>query len=98
MSSIALVQKINEVVIEHAPGELFTVRAKARHNTGNRNPRLVPMHSEVPTVLRLGFYVEQLFTDQMSGATASLEFKGDQFAEVCVVSQTDHLCRPVFEA
>ena len=96
MANIVRVQTVDDVKIEHTP-TLFTVRAKGTHNAGASNARLVPMFSEEPKRLLLGFYVDEGFTDPITPVSASLEFEGEQFAEVCVVGERNKECRPVFE-
>jgi hypothetical protein len=96
MANIVRVQTVDDVKIEHTP-TLFTVRAKGTHNWGASNARLVPMFSEEPKRLLLGFYVDQGNTTVMTPVSASLEFEGEQFAEVCVVGEKNKECRPVFE-
>jgi hypothetical protein len=96
MANIVRVQRVDDVRIEHTP-TLFTVHAKGTHNSSASNPRLVPMFSEEPKRLLLGFYVDQGANPVMTPVSASLEFEGEQFAEVCVVGETNRECRPVFE-
>jgi hypothetical protein len=96
MSDTVLVQKVDDVRIEHT-GVLFTVQAKGTHNQGATNARLAPMTPEYPEVLELGLYVDQGFTDPLTPVKASLEFEPGRFAEVCVRGATNRECRPVFE-
>ena len=97
MANIVLVRELEDVKIEHEPGVLFTVHAKGTHNTGATNPRLAPTFSEEPKRLKLGLYVDAQATQVLTPVQASLQFDGQQFAEVCVVGQNGTICKPVFE-
>jgi hypothetical protein len=96
MANTVLVQKIDDVKIEHGK-VLSKVWAKGTHNWGATNARLAPMFSEEPYRLLLGLYVDQGNTTVMTPVEASLEFELGRFAEVCVVGETNKECRPTLE-
>jgi hypothetical protein len=96
MSNTVLVQRIDDVRIEHTE-VLFTVWVKGTHNVGASNARLAPMTPERPEVLELGLYVDQELMQVITPVAAKLEFEPGRFAEVCVRSASSRECRPVFE-
>ena len=88
MANIVRVQRVDDVRIEHTP-MLFTVHAKGTHNSSAENARLVPMFSEEPKRLMLGFYVDEGLNPVITPVKAALELEGGQFAEVCGVEESN---------
>jgi hypothetical protein len=59
MDETVLVKTIDDVSAGGMLPGLSKVHVKATHNSGARNPRLVPMPSDSPGILKLGLYVER---------------------------------------
>lgn len=93
MANAVLVNKIDAVQATGMIPGLHKVAAKATHNAGATNPRLVPMPSEDPKTLRLGFYVDAGVTDPLTPVKAELELTG--FLKVCVKGETNEICEAV---
>lgn len=92
MDETVLVKTIDDVRVS-AEGILLglsTVHVKATHNSGASNPRLVPMLSDSPGILKLGLYVESNALTVMTPVEAKLEFIG--FHRVCVQGQDNEIC------
>jgi hypothetical protein len=93
MANTVLVQTIDEVQATGMIPGLHKVRVKATHNVGATHPRLVPMPSEDPSTLRLGFYVDQQATTMITHVQAELELTG--FLKVCVKGEKNEICEDV---
>jgi hypothetical protein len=74
------------------PG-LHKVHVKATHNSGAKNPRLVPMPSDDRETLKLGLYVDAGSTTVMTPVEAEIELTG--FFKVCARGETNEICADV---
>lgn len=90
MDETVLVKTIDDVGAGGMPPGLSKVHAKATHNSGARNPRLVPMVSGDPETLMLGLYVDSGAPTVMTPVEAELEFIG--FLRVCVKGEDNQIC------
>lgn len=90
MDETVLVKTIDDVSAGGMLPGLSKVHVKATHNSGARNPRLVPMPSDSPGILKLGLYVESNALAIMTPVEAELEFIG--FHRVCVQGQDNEIC------
>ena len=87
---------MDDARIEHTP-TLFTVHKKGDAQLERRERAAGADVLGGAEEADAGFYVEEGLNPVMAPVSASLEFEGEQFAEVCVVGETKQMCRPVFE-
>jgi len=93
MANTVLVGKIDSVQVTGMIPGLHKVAVKGTHNSGATNSRLVPMHSDDPQTLKLGFYLDAGMTDPVITVKAELELTG--FLKVCVIGKTNEICEDV---
>jgi hypothetical protein len=93
MANTVLVDKINTVHVTGMIPGLHKVEVEATQNSGATNARLVPMPSDDPRTLMLGFYVDQGFTRPVIKVKAELEVTG--FLKVCVKGEANEICEAV---